>query len=127
MHPIPVIFIDANTTFRQLAIRVFERHFAAEVAFVGDAERWPPEAAPTGGARAVLLGLGAEGLIDPQLLAVIHAALPGIPVIVLGHLDDPPYATAALSAGAAAFISKDEIGDKLIPTLQRLSVTAEPS
>jgi DNA-binding NarL/FixJ family response regulator len=124
MHPIPIIFIDANTTFRQLAIRVFERHFAAEIVFVGEADQWPPSAALSGSVQAVLLGLGAEGLVDPRILVAIQAAMPGIPVIVLGHLDEPPYATAALSAGAAAFISKDEIGDKLIPTLRRLSAAA---
>lgn len=123
MSPIPIIFIDANITFRQLAVRVFERHFAADIALLADADSWPLLVVPATAPLAVLLGLGSDGLVDSQLLGAIYATLPGVSVIVLGHLDDPPYRTAACRAGAAAFISKAEIGDQLIPTLRRLAAS----
>lgn len=121
MGQIPVIFIDANTTFRRLIVRVLEQHFADMIAFVSDADSWSLARSSVVAPRAVLLGLGAEGLVDPQLLATIHIALPYVPIIVLGHLDDAAYRDAALAAGAAAFISKDDLGVELIPVLRRLT------
>jgi len=124
MLQIPIIFIDANTFFRRLIVRVLEQHFAETVVLVSEASSWPLAAPPGRSPRVVLLGLGAEGLADPQLLAAIHRVLPHIPIVVLGHLDDMAYREAALAAGADAFISKDEIGADLVPVLRRLTDTA---
>jgi len=121
MARIPIVFIDANSFFRRLIIRVLERHFADAVALVSDGDSWPLTAPPNVAPRAVLLGLGAEGLADPQLLKAIRGVLPYTPIVVLGHLDDTAYREAALAAGAAAFISKDEIGADLIPVLRRVT------
>ncbi|NJN17637.1 MAG: hypothetical protein HC822_15875 [Oscillochloris sp.] len=125
MKPIPIIFLDANTAFRRLAVRVLERHFQADIRLLANADSWPLRFNGSEQPQAVLFGLGSDGLIDPQLMLAIHAALPGVPVVVLGHLDDPAYRSAAFAAGAAAFVSKDTIGDMLIPLLRQLT-TCKP-
>lgn len=120
---IPVIFIDPNTSFRRLIVRVLEQHFADTIALVSEASSWPLAAPLEVTPRAVLLGLGGEGLADPQLLAAIQLVLPCIPIVVLGHLDDAAYREAAIAAGAAAFISKDEIDADLVPVLRQLTAS----
>lgn len=120
MSSIPVLFIDASTAFRHLVARVLERHFAADITLVAEGDTWPLDELPAIRPQAVLLGLGAAGLVELHLLSSIQSALPDVPVIVLGHLDDPAYCAAALAAGAAAFVSKDALGVELIPALHRL-------
>ncbi|WP_165774705.1 response regulator transcription factor [Candidatus Viridilinea mediisalina] len=127
MWPIPILFIDASTLFRKLAAGVLQRHFASRIMLAAVHGAWHPaevsvlEPQP----QVVLLGLGADGMLDPALLNAIQQALPGIPVVILGYLDDDAYSSAALTAGAAAFISKDSLHTELLPVLHQ--VVARPS
>ena len=121
VSPIPVIFIDTSDSFRRLVARLLERHFAADIVLAGDYSGWPVTGArPNPSPQAVLLGLGSNGLVDPQLLATLRHELPEAPVVVLGHLDDAPYREAALAAGAAAFVAKDTLDTTLVPTLRQV-------
>lgn len=120
MRPIPVLFIDASPPFRRLVAKLIERYFAADMTLLDEIDRWPPETLPPTSPRAVLLGLGAEGLADAQLIAAIQNALPDVPVIVLGHLSDPAYREVALAAGAAGFVAKEALSDDLIPLLRQI-------
>lgn len=126
VSPIPVLFLDANEAFRWLAVRALGRHFAADITLLAEGAAWPLDAPPAAQPQAVLLGLGADGLVEPTLLAAIKAALPGVPVVVLGHLDEPAYGAAALAAGAAAFIAKGDLTTELIPLLRQLVGQASP-
>lgn len=121
MSPIPVIFLDRHSVFRRLVSRVLERHFGDEILLLADGDSWPlAEPLPTQ-PKAVLLGLGSDGLVDPLLLASINATLAGVPVIVLAHLYDEAYHEAALEAGADAFIAKVTLDTELVPVLHRLT------
>lgn len=121
MPPISVCFLDANRTFRQLVVQVLKEHFSADITLLGTGDTWPLPSAPSVVPEVLLLGLGAEGLVNPQLIATLQTALPKVPIIVLGHLDDTAYRVAALTAGAAAFVSKETLGVELIPVLRRLT------
>lgn len=121
MGPIPTIFIDVHPVFRQIATRVLERYFADTITLVAEGDHWPLAIPSAAHPQVVLLGLGAEGLVDPQCLAAIRTAIPGVVLVVLGLLDDPPYRAASLAAGADAFISKSEIGTWLIPVIRQLT------
>lgn len=121
MRPIPVLFIDASLPFRRLVTRLIERYFNADIMLLDEIDCWPPEVLPATPPRAVLLGLGGEGLTDAQLIASIQATLPDTPVIVLGHLDAPAYRAAALAAGAAGFVAKEAISSELTPLLHKLT------
>jgi DNA-binding NarL/FixJ family response regulator len=120
MGPIPVLFIDASSPFRRLVVRLIERYFNAEITLLDEFDSWPPQVLPATPPRAVLLGLGAEGLTDAHLIASIQTILPAVPVIVLGYLDAPAYRAAALAAGAAGFVAKEAIRTELTPLLYKL-------
>ena len=119
MRPIPVFLIDANTAFRRLVVYVLKQHFSAEITLLLESDTWPVPVIPAAKPAAVLLGLGAEGLVKPQVLAAIQTTLVGVPIIVLGHLDDGAYHTAALATGVAAFVAKDTLWTELVPVLRQ--------
>lgn len=124
MRSIPILFIDPSPPFRHLIARLLERYFTADITLVAEIDQWPPAALPASPPQAVLLGLGGTGLTDPQLIRSIHTLLPGVPVIVLGHLEEPAYRAAALAAGAAGFVAKEAISSELIPLLRQLVASA---
>jgi DNA-binding NarL/FixJ family response regulator len=120
MSPIPIIFLDPNTTFRRLVVRVLRRHFAADITLIADHPSWPIDEALAPQPQAVLFGLGMNALVEPQTIAGLHAVFPGSHIVILGHLDELEYRTAAFAAGAAAFIAKDALATELVPVLRRL-------
>lgn len=119
MLPIRIIFVEPHAVFRRLASRALERHFADDLALLAEGPGWPLASPPPEGVEAVLVG--ADGLVDRALLDAIAAALPGTPIVVLGHLHDEAYSAAALAAGAAAFVAKLAVDTELVPTLRLLT------
>lgn len=120
MDLIRILYVDPSSAFRRLAVRVLRRLFADDIQLLADGDSWPLTCPLTLRPHAVLFGLGAHGVMDPQQLTAIQNALPDVPIVVLGHLDDEAYRLAALEAGAAAFVAKDALGTDLIPVLRRL-------
>ncbi|RRR68024.1 MAG: DNA-binding response regulator [Candidatus Viridilinea halotolerans] len=113
---------NASAIFRQLAAGVLTRHFRSRITLAAARSSWYPVAVSALQPQplAVLLGLGADGMPDPVMLAAIKMDLPDVPVVILGYLDDEAYSNAALRAGAAAFISKGAIQTELLPVLTQL-------
>ncbi|MEI8165945.1 MAG: hypothetical protein WCG26_06185 [Chloroflexales bacterium] len=95
MPPIPIYFLDANCAFRTIVVAVLRLGFSADITLIGTGDTWP--------------------------IPACAAALPEVPILVLGHLDDTAYRVAAMAAGAAAFRSKDALATKLVPTLRGLT------
>ena len=56
-----------------------------------------------------------------EALTLLTRALPGTQIIYLGDDPDPRYATAALHAGAAAYIFKDDADTQALATVERLA------
>jgi DNA-binding NarL/FixJ family response regulator len=50
----------------------------------------------------------------------IRKILPGVKIVVLTIYDTPAFQSGALDAGADAFLSKNDIYIKLVPTIQGL-------
>jgi DNA-binding NarL/FixJ family response regulator len=119
-RPIAVIFLDRNLVFRRLAARLFVRHFAAELVLIAQGDRWPLVGAPVQTPQAILLGLGADALVEQDQMRDLRADFPAAPIVVLGHLAESAYREAALAAGAAAFIAKDALMTELLPVLRKL-------
>lgn len=120
MSPIPIIFIDSSDAFRRLVTRLLARHFAEDITLVGEHDTWPTIITPGIQPRVVLLGLGAEGMLELQQIVDIRATLPDVPVLVLSHLADAAYREAALDAGAADFVAKEALAIALVPALRQL-------
>ncbi|MEI7644688.1 MAG: hypothetical protein WCJ55_10450 [Chloroflexales bacterium] len=123
--PILIYFLDANCAFRQIMVRVMHQAFSTDITLLGVGDTWPIPVSSSSAPDVVLLGIGAEGLVNPQLLTSIHAELPGVPILVLGHLDDAVYRVAAMKAGASAFLSKDSLAADLVPTLRQIAGTRQ--
>ncbi|MEI8308296.1 MAG: hypothetical protein WCF99_14650 [Chloroflexales bacterium] len=125
MPPILIYFLDANRAFRKIVVQVLHHAFSADITLLGAGETWPIPVCSSAAPDVVLIGIGAEGLVNPQLLTSIHAELPGVPILVLGHLDDAVYRVAAMKAGASAFLSKDSLAADLVPTLRQIAGTRQ--
>jgi DNA-binding NarL/FixJ family response regulator len=121
VEPVPVVFIEVNPSFRQALASIVTRHFATDIEFIAVYGTWPPpDAASTLRPRAILLGMGSQGLIDPAMLRQIQHIWPATPVIAMGLLDDEAYRKAALALGVSAFIAKEQLAQELAPTVQRV-------
>ena len=52
-----------------------------------------------------------------ELTAIINAAAPYIPVIVISYLSGQPYLDQAKAAGARAYVAKDRLVSELVPAM----------
>lgn len=73
----------------------------------------------------------ALGTLRPDVLVVDHAlrpvngarrksAFPAAQVLVIGPEPDPAYRAAAISGGAGAWLSRDDLETELVPALARM-------
>lgn len=106
----------------RLLLQVLQAHYTAEIDIVaaeGDlgallaAEKVEPE--------ILMLGVGMPHLISAGLIGELRARWPAARVIVLSSLNLEAYRAQALSAGADAVITKEQIGADLLPTIQGLT------
>ncbi len=126
MTPVPVVFIDTNQLFRHALTSIVNRHFATDIEIIAVYAAWPlPDTAYALRPRALLLGLGSNGLIEPKYLQQLQQIWPATPVIALGLLADEAYQRAALALGIQAFIAKEQLADELAPTVRRIVTVHE--
>lgn len=90
------------------------------VAAVGTAEEALRQARRLPMLRLILLDLGLPGLRGIEALAALRRKFPAVPVIVVSSSEDRFEATAALRAGARAFVSKAVSVEVLTDVLGRL-------
>ena len=67
----------------------------------------------------VLLDLSLPGRSGLELLKEVKSARPKLPVLILSMYPEEQFATRALRAGAAGYLSKDTPSDKLIQAVRR--------
>jgi two-component system invasion response regulator UvrY len=67
----------------------------------------------------VLLDLSLPGRSGLELLKEVKSARPKLPVLILSMYPEEQFATRALRAGAAGYLSKDTPSDKLILAVRR--------
>jgi DNA-binding NarL/FixJ family response regulator len=67
----------------------------------------------------VLLDLSLQGRSGLELLKEIKAARPRLPVLILSMHPEVHFATRALRAGAAGYVSKDTLSAQLIQAVRR--------
>ena len=62
-----------------------------------------------------------------QTIEALHSVQPNTPIIAFQPISSHEYTQAALNAGAAACLTKSEMADALLQTLQDLTPTRAPA
>ena len=121
MEPVRVLLVDDNLTFLRIAARFLE-HELDRVTVVGTATGGDEALAKAGCLlpEVVLLDLMMPGMNGLEVIPRLKAILPGVCIVALTLLDTSSYRSAALSAGADAFIAKTAMSTDLLPVIQQL-------
>lgn len=77
------------------------------------------------GPDVILLGIESGGIDSVRLVRALRSASPGSAIIILSLLDDAISRRRLLAAGAAAFVSKHEYGERLLQAIRR-AASSEP-
>lgn len=120
MERIKLVIADDNATFIDVVSR-----------YVGNEDRLEIVGTASDGSSAVdlvqrkkpdlvMLDLGMPGLTGIEVLPLLRVAKPDVRVIILTLLDTEAYRSAALRAGADAFISKAALSKNLLPKIYEL-------
>jgi signal transduction histidine kinase len=75
-----------------------------------------------GGVDIVLLDMGLQNGHGLDTVRRVHAAAPGVPVIVLTGLDDEALAAEAMKVGAQDYLIKDQIEKRALPRALRHAI-----
>ncbi|HEX6290109.1 MAG TPA: response regulator [Herpetosiphonaceae bacterium] len=119
---ITVLLIDDNPGFRRIAERLLAEHYAREIAVLGatsigqDGLRLVDSLHP----QIILVGMGlpvSAGLAFVQALRVGGWRMG---IVGLGLLATTSYEQAVRSAGADAFVPKDDLNTRLLVTLREV-------
>ena len=73
----------------------------------------------------VLLDLSMPGLSGLDTLKQMKQEFPGLPVLMVSVHSEEQYATRVLGAGAAGYLTKEHIPDRLIPAIRQVAAEAE--
>lgn len=117
-----VLVVDDSPDVRRLVALLLERD--ARFPVVGEA---PDGNLAVALARVtqpdiVLLDLSMPGAGGLEALPSLRAAAPSARIVVLSGFGTDEQAAAALAAGATAYLEKDHILERLVPTLEQFLV-----
>jgi DNA-binding NarL/FixJ family response regulator len=112
-----ILVVEDNRHMRQLLIEIVRQAFAPstvlEAADASTAARLCRESGP----ELVLMDVALPDGNGIALTAEIRSLLPTSKVVIVSNHRSRACQDAAATAGAAAYVFKDEILDKLLPTL----------
>ena len=75
----------------------------------------------------ILADLSHSEMCGLQTIETLRRIHPGIPIVTLSPLASQEYSQAALDAGAAACVTKSDMAEMLLHTLQDLSINRLPA
>ncbi len=119
---ISVLLVDDNRTLLRVLARFLVDASQGEVAVVGTVEdsREAVMRAAILHPDVILLDLQMPHIGGQTLLPRLRARVPEAIILILTSQDDPAVRRAMLALGADGFVSKTNITDDLLPTLQGL-------
>ena len=116
---VEVLVVDDSAVDRQLAGRLIEKQSSLSVGYAGDGReallsirKQRPDIVVTD-----LLMPGMDGL---ELVRVLRAEFPQLPVILMTGHGSETVAAQALQAGAASYVPKGRLAQELVPTLEKV-------
>jgi DNA-binding NarL/FixJ family response regulator len=119
--PIRVFLVDDEPTVRR-GLRM-QLELEADMAVVGEAADGHAAIEQVAGAApdVVLMDLQMAGLDGLSATSALRAQLPSLPVVILSLHDGLRTRSAALAAGARAFVSKHDPAGVLLATIRRVA------
>ena len=69
---------------------------------------------------AVTVDLGLPDINGMELIKVLHAEQPRLPILVVSMHDESEYALRALRAGACGYITKSDVADHIVTGLRKV-------
>jgi DNA-binding NarL/FixJ family response regulator len=122
-EPISVLFVDTNSNFLRIIVRLLTEYYHQELTVVGAATS-PEEAIQKFQnlrPHVILLGVGQYSQEERSLIAQLREAWPTVAILLLGPHDLDLYRQAALAAGVDAYLAKSTLNRQLVPTIRRLT------
>jgi len=78
------------------------------------------------GPDVIVLGIESAGTDSIRLIRALRSAAPASAIVILSLLDDAISRRRLLGAGAAAFVSKHEYGERLLQAIRQVASPPQP-
>lgn len=120
-----ILFIEPNPHFLRAATHLFQQYYTDELAIVGTLDGGSDifHQVRTLQPCIVLLDLDRHYLESLHLISQLRAEQPEVGIIALSSHALYDYRQAALSAGAHAFVAKDDLNHALLPAVWHITGT----
>ena len=114
-----LFLVDDSDIFLKALSRFLQRQ--PELTIVGTARSGIEAVASAAVTRpdVIVLDLAMPGMSGLEAIPLLREQLPVVQIIVLTLLETESYLSLVLSAGADAFISKDNLNETLIPAIRQ--------
>lgn len=114
---IRIVLIDDSTTFLAVASRFLTKHEELKVVGAVSEGRLAVGAASQLQPDIVLVDLAMPDMSGIEVIPLLRQAMPNVGIIALTFLEEKKYYDAVLSSGADAFVAKEDLTSKLVPTI----------
>lgn len=120
-HPIRILLVDDSPHFLRAAREFL--HLQQTFTVAGSATEGPDALIQAQQLQPdlILLDLNLGTQSGLELIPLFRTLMPGTKIIVLTSMDDEAYRTAALQAGADAFVRKTEMARSLVSVILGLT------
>ena len=123
MAPVSVLVVDFHPAFLRFVVQYLDEQHSNTIRVVGAAFREVDALALATVVSPQVALIGMSGSIDGalKLIADLRRLLPALEVVAMSQLGAAGYAQAALAAGAAVFVDKDQLRAELAPAILQVT------
>ena len=121
MNPISVMLVDDSLFFLNVATQFLQAQDDLTVVGATEGGQEALARAPRLHPDVVLVDLTMPDLPGLEVIPRLRTMLPAMGIIVLTSHEAEGYRQAALTAGADDFVSKGEMGTRLLPAIRRVA------
>ncbi len=120
--PIRIVIVDDHQAFREILKQFLELEKELDISVVGaagnveEAVRLARDLSP----QLILMDIAMPFVNGLEAIRRIKVEWPGTKVIAMTVFHEDEYQRAAAESGADAFLSKDVLGEKLVPTIREV-------
>jgi DNA-binding NarL/FixJ family response regulator len=120
LNNIKILVIDDNITYLNVMRNYLLRHPQINIVEIANRVASGLDLIDNFQPDIILLDLDIPEINGLDAIPLIRYQGSQLPIIILSMLDSKPYQNALIKAGANAFVSKNTMGEELIPTIFRL-------